>query len=856
MTWAETDDDQLTKDDAGSLGQGQVPDRRRSAPPKEDEGGQGELLELAADDPLKCVKRQVEYWEAQDPAIRQLKPYWDANRFWYRGYRGVRLRPISRELYNSVELWIAPGAFDQPAVMNRIPELVERLASHMFQDPPIPECEPTVDTPKNNEACEFSERVITDAGSEGRRNDSLTYRAAFAKSSLYASMFTYQYPDPRGGKLAPKVVEAHPDAPDGTPVEAAHLGPGGTPYGGPFVVRYATPEGTITQSPSEAEQVFGPTICRETLTSLSVRPLPDSAKNIHDAKGVMILSLTTVGQLKERFSDVMAQLTNEEWTDIIAWRPEAAKWIAPYAIRKSKAWQSPLRNSDGQPENDAIVVQLGTYYTSHPAYPEGAYVLSAGKSVLLHAGPWVGEYEGPDGKPVREMLELPVSQMRQLIDIDNETFYGQGIVSQLGPISEVAGAIILGWLDHMDRFLHPIQWVPLGSNVQLADLAARDGAPQYYNAKGQPITEEIPPFLPDGIQFFGMATQMQDAIVGIYENAAGNSRAGDSGKKVALDINQSYVNLSQMRQNTADFVERDWRIFLQLTRCFTPATQRMQYVGPDGEYKEKAWRGSSLDGVGPIKIAMGSFTQRSYEQKQMLVDAAVQRGYMDPFEADRVMQSSVRASIAKDDNPFWLKVNREVSRWEDGKPADWPQQVAAYQQAFAAYQQQAQLAQQQGQQQPPEPPPYPGPFQPNPTDLIPAVALKRFHVLARLMATTAFIEEKDATWRYCVQQAYQQAQQASGQMTVAEQQQAQQTAANQQTQREIAVKTAGQQQNVEKERIDTQQARDKAQAEITKARLDVVGKIVDVSGRTGIPPEQLEAGTVGAGSPASPAGPM
>ncbi len=745
------------------------------------------LLELAESDPDACIARQVAIWEAQDPAIRALKPYWDRNRLWYRGIRGVRLRPLSRELYDTVELWVAPGAFDQPTVMNRVPDLIERLGAHMFQDPPVPCGEPTSDSDEDKNACEFAERLLTAIGSEGERNDQLFYRLSFAKSSIWTSVFSYQYIDPQGSAPQPVQIDAHPQA---MQADTAHLAPDGSEYNGPWVQKFVGEDGSLSdEQPPQPKTQFGPKLCRKLLTPLSVRLIPDSAQSIADATGVQILSLTTVGQLKDQYPDDTASLTKEDWDAVVAWKPEAARWIAPGYLRRSKAWSSPMHDDMGMVDDSAVAVQLATIYKAHPRYPRGAYILSAGKTALLYAQPWQATYKGPDGADRTEDLELPVSQCRQLFDPDHDNPYGDCVVAHLGPIAEVKGSIVLGWLDHLDRFLHPIQWVPLGSNVQLDALAARDGSPQYFNAAGQPSTEAIPPFLPDGIQFYGMAESAENDITGLYAPAEGNAAPADSGVKVNAEIGQSMVNLSQIRQNLADYIERDWRIAMQLLRGFTPSSMRLKYVTDDGKYTEQAWCGADLQGVASMKVGLGSFTQRTPEQKQQLMNEWTQAGYISPMDAKDMIQSNVRATIALDDDPYMMKIKREIAAFKAGPPQNWPLQLQAYQakvtaqataqqQAAQLHQRVAAQSQALGTQPPPQVAPVPpltGPFMQSPTDDQPDIAKMRFYMLGRLLASTAFSNAQDPQWKETAHAEFLRAKAASGAITLAEQMQSAQT---------------------------------------------------------------------------------
>ena len=229
-------------------------------------------------------------------------------------------------------------------------------------------------------------------------------------------MFSYQYIDPQGSAPQPIQIDAHPQATD---AEMAHLAPDGSAYNGPWAQKFVGEDGTLSDTkPPQPKTQFGPKLCRKLLTPLSVRLIPDSAQSIADATGVQILSLTTVGQIKDQYPDDTASLTNEDWDQVVAWKPEAARWIAPGYLRRSKAWSS-FRCTTMQHSGRFRRVRATpqTIYKAHPRYPKGAYVLSVGKT----APPLREAVTASDLRRARtasralEDLELPVSTVPPVV---------------------------------------------------------------------------------------------------------------------------------------------------------------------------------------------------------------------------------------------------------------------------------------------------------------------------------------------------------------------------------------------------------------------------------------------------------
>lgn len=779
-------------------------------------GPQGELLELAlsenADDQTEAVRRQVKMWDKQNPAMKRRKVFWDRNRLWLKGVRGVRARPASRD-FSDWALYVPPGALDIPPLMDRAEELLDRVASHLLVDAPVPSVEPMTNADADRDGAEFASRLLVAEGDEAGTNDLLLFRRAVKRAGVFGSAFLYEYVDPQGGGWEPMDVDGHPDAPEGTPVEQAHLDPAtGQPIEKGLVSR---PVGTrdgqkvIVGSPKEADQRWKPKLCVKVLDGRTVRPLPETAKDVADAVGVMILDITTLGALKDRFPE-LKDASADEQQELVKWVPEAAKWALPWYV-SSRFVNTVPTDDEGHPTDDAPVVTLATYFRSHGAYEKGAYLLSCGGTRLLHAQPWCAEVDGAE-----ECLSLPVSQFRQITDDDNDDFYGKGLIEMIGPAGEVRGAIVIGMLDYLDRFLHPLQYLPIGSEVQPEAMAARDGTPIFVTPGMEAFTENVPPFPQDLKEFFDRATAAQNDTVGLFDNGQMIMRASQSGVAKQQDVAATNVNMTALRSNLADGIERYWRIGLELRRAFYTQSQLMSYLGPDGAYKERRWSGLDLKSAKRVRIQQGSFTQRTPEAKAALAlqwSVPVGPGLpplLSPAEAKQMIIGSIQPLLGLQDDPHLLRIRRQIDVYQHGPTPEFEQQMAQYQQAA---QQAAQQAQAQPQdptgQQPPQGPPPPTMFDRLPVDLLPTVAALRAHELGSFLAGTKF-ESLPDDWKQQALQEFDAMRQAAGLMTT--QEQAQAAAAQQQAAE--ATKAQGQSQVAQvKSQGNAQVAQIKAQAD-------------------------------------------
>lgn len=764
-------------DDAPSVVRGGDVDNEAQSPFK----GLGALLEES--DEKKIADTVVQMVRDQAPLRKRHRAEWECAKAWVRGVRGVKVRRNLEDV-NDVELVVPLGAYDLPPIMDRSDELCEKTVSHLLADPPVPEAEPATDSDSDRDSAEFTTRLLIAEGAESGYNNLAVVRRAERKACVFGSGFVYPCVDPTGGGWRPMEIRALETA---TTVQDATLDPeSGAPVADDderLETRYVMESGQLTDDSMQAKRQWLPKIKPEVLTGESVVLLPPTCSSIADAVGTVLIRYTPLGKLKGEFPDTVGKLNDDQLRELIGWHPDV--------IKRPKDGSRDIGRSSGGGDkvpDTALVCTLSLYFTSHYSYPKGAYIVVANPDVapVLHRQPWAGVVESSDGDVSEECLSVPLAQFRQFDDDVYDDPFGYGLVWKIGPADEARGEIIASWLDYIDRFGHPNMLYPMGSNVDVDAWERRDGSPIYFNPQGQPVQEEIPSFPPDGKEFLDRLTQAQDSASGLEETAQGaDSPNVTSGIQAQTVIQQAHVNLATVRANMSDGQERLWRIIAQLIRVFYTIPQTLKYQGEDGAYKRREWSRADLGSTKDIRIARGSFTQQSPEQKQSNLDVRYQAQLIDADEYERLSSSNLRASTGIQDNPHRMRVRQQISAWRENEPereqldaamaAQQQQQMA---QQAAAMQMQEAPADPMAQAQPVQAPPMEDPLAKldpfadmRPVDDEQDVAAIRHRELRRELAGSRFAKAHPM-WKDRLVAAYTKARQAAGVATVAEQQQA------------------------------------------------------------------------------------
>jgi hypothetical protein len=658
-------------DDAPGANSAQQGVKAPSAAPADSMAGLGPLLEEP--DEEKVARMVEDLLRQQASGRKRRRTIWQAHKLWFRGIRGVRARPKTEDM-SDWQLQVPYGALDMPPVMDRAGELLERVVSHLLVDPPLPKAEPASDSDHDRDAAEVAERILTAESSESGFNLPALLRRAERKAGVYASSFIYAYVDPTGNGWRPMEILAHPQA---QTQDDATLDPatGAPAHEGALTLRYVAQGGQLTDDPNAAQRQWLPKLCFDVLTGNHVFFLPEDVTGIADAKGVGILSFMPLAEAKERFPAVQS-MGEDQLRELIAWRPEQAKYVDALANRK-RSDEAGTNEGDPIPA-DARICTITVYYRSHAAYPKGAYLVVGGGKSVLHRQPWTAMVEtmGANGasKLVEHCLQIPLSQCRQLDDDVDDDPFGTALMAKLGPIDEVRSQIVSAWHEWLDMFLHPNVMLPIGSIVQPGQWAVRDGTPVYFNPQGQPVIEDVPPFPGDGKEFLDRTTEAGNSATGLEETAQGvESPSSTSGIAKQIVVQQAQKNMSTLRANLADCTERLWRITLELMRAFYTIPQKTKYEGEDGSYRLQEWSRADLGSTKDIKIAAGSFTQLDPQQKQATLDSMLMSPVpvIDPQEYRRLAASGVRPVIGFKDDPNLVRIRGQLAEWKDGPPDGW-----------------------------------------------------------------------------------------------------------------------------------------------------------------------------------------
>lgn len=647
----------------------------------------GPLLELT--DQRLIVDTVTKFVTDTKQARKRRRAEWERNRLWVKGIRGVKVRRISEDK-DDVELQIPYGAYDIPPIMDRTNELLEKRVSHLTSDPAVPDAEPASESPEDRDDAEFTTRLLTIEGSESGFNNQKLIRRAAKKASFCASAFLYACVDPMGGGWRPMECRATEEAK--TLDTAGQITDPATKQlrdatDDELTTRYVMPDKTLTDDASKADRQWMPKLVPEILTGEHVVFIPETCSGIDDADGVVLIRPTTLGKLMSNFPDV-AKMSDEQKRRIVAWRPEDSTKVAPRFTGKAPG-AVPV-NPDQTVSENASVITLVLYMKSGGRYPKGAYIVCAGEDLVLHKDFHMGMVEGemPTDPVMEEMLELPFAQVRDIDDDTDDDPYGKATAERLGPADEFRGDIVLWWSEYLEKFGRPNTYLPIGSVIQPDELNRRDGTPILFNPQGQPVQETIPAFPPDAKEFFDRAGTSQDSASMLEATAQGvDSPNSQSGVAKDAVIQQAHVNLTMSRSNLADAQERWWRIVAQLFRVYWTIPAMLKYTGDDGAYKMKEWTRADLGSTKNIKVARGSFTQQSNDQKQQALDIRKSQNLISNEEYERLSASNLRAVIGFQDNPHRMRARRQLTAWREGPDEKTKQARQIFEQQQQAYQQ-------------------------------------------------------------------------------------------------------------------------------------------------------------------------
>jgi hypothetical protein len=792
-------------------------DKEVGAPPEEREDEPSSLLDLAAlpEGEARVAKRVVGWWTEQNKRMRRMEEEWRVNRARRRGMANVKL--IKRSLDTAdYEVWAPPMLNYTPATFNKADRLCRRVCSFLFTDPPLPEAVPARDDDEARDAAETATRILQALTSDRGVDDVRTARRAFDLASTFDSGFRYHWVDPMGGGTQPVTVQAHPKATTLAQCMPQVVDPAtGLPYGGPYETRYVRADGTLTpeEHATGLQRQFLPAIRTDVLYGKNVRLMPASANDIWEADAAMVGSFQRAGDLKGAFPK-LAEMPPEEFKQIVGERPDGA-------LRCAETWQQAAIKEQDDGEDDALVWTIVFYRKQGATEMQGVYAVVVGKDTLAHIQPW----SNPNSD---EPLMIPIDQFKQFDDEDNP--YGRGLMRQLGGGNELLAQGFDAVTTHFQRTKNRHIFVPTNSIVQAKQLQSPTQTVIPTNPGGKPEYEDIPPLPQQYFQFIDTVIKELNDESGLQEVAQGvNTPSVQSGLHARQIIEQSIVAVSDLRQNTERALVRGYLIRLQLVKAFFSLPQDLRYLGDDGQYKVDRWTSADLRDVSDVRVGKGSFTQlsppaKAQEAERMFAtrDASGQ-SLLSLQELKHLILGNVGGLIGIQDDPFRMRVKRQLATWQDGPDAE--SEIALVQRRMAWEQlklqsaalppEQQQAFQQQAMQMLDAQYPLKSPFDRLPVDEEPAVASIRHFEIARTLVSIKS-QRYPAEWLQLLLNEYTAMRGAAGISTLEEQRQAQAQQAE-----------AAQKAEAQKAAAKTQGEQVKSQAEVQKAQIETQGRVLE-----------------------------
>lgn len=728
---------------------------------------------MAASAPA-VAKLNVREWERQEEPMRGRKARWLVNRMRRQGVIGVYAYKPDKDR-NEWKVYIPLGARKVPTSLNQAARLCRRLKSNLYADPPTPEATPDTDSDEDRSTAEFTTRVLQVEGSSAGYNNLKSARRAFDAACTYDSGFRHHYIDPKGGGRQPKKIQASPAARTVrdalyTTVNEPDPATGQMrvvryPQPGPYVTRYVKPaapvggavpglapdvgrqaafDAELTDDASEADYEWLPKVKHEVLTGRNVRLYPETASDVSEAAELRIGQLVSVCELKRRFETVAA-MSDENLAKLCRYRPPHPKDVLPPHL-KDTAKIGAAQMSEGNPEkltDDAFAFIVTTYHIVDGEYPNGCYIVTGGDEFILDRREWVGTK--PDG--VKVPLLIPVDQCKGWEEGEDDP-YGYGLMHLLGTGNELRAQQLGAYIEHLERFNRRKVWYPWNSPLSPKEMQAEQGTYLPYNPQiGAPQVEQVPEFPGDAVAMLDRTTSELNSESGLEAPAQGQNPPGvESGYHAQQLIEQVSVGLSDIKQANEDMITRGWLIDAQLIMAFYTVPQRVAYVGDDGEHKEREFTGADLGGFKDIQITKGSFTMLSPSAKMAIAEHMMSTSIISPQEGRRIILGNVGGTLGVEDDPAYLRIRRQLSRFLDGPPKDstpdqWPQIAADI-------------------------------FDRRQTDLLPDAAAMRWAEIARAINGTKYAKQP-AAWRQYLDLEGQAMRQGAGITTLAEQQAAQ-----------------------------------------------------------------------------------
>lgn len=723
-------------------GEEQPQKKRKKSPFGERKKATGPLMAKydEAEGGSRIAKVALAIWKGQDKILDKPSAQWGVNCARRAGVTNVGLR------YNSVdEHWTAymprNASPDVVPDINKAATLCRRMTSNMFVDPFVPELAAPEGDEEQESKVEFSERVLADLQGEHALNTPLKARRAFDRSHNFGSGYVRYIVNSRGSwrrvKVKARADAEHYDLAFVDPITGEE-GPQTErildPATGqlverplPFVDRFVTEDGYLTDDPEEALIEWVPKLESEVLDSRHVRLIPHTAADIWEARGVQVAAMVTWGELKGRVPGIEEKLGPERVKKVLSFRPKYADDLIPGGKAGDVEETLEGGKSEGKKRynDERLVFVLTTYYEWCDEYPEGLYLITVGDQCVVHRGPW--QDESIPGEPKK--LDIPLSQFAGFEE-GRPGYWKVGMMELLGGGNEIRASQIAGWLDHLDRINRRKTFLPTNSLVQESQLLQPRASVIRMNPGGEPKYEDIPPWSADSVGLFVEMGNDMEGVAGLTIQDSRNTGNIKSGRHKFAEISQMHAGLSEPRENVQRGVIRCARIELQLARAFFDDEQEMKFTTPNGRFRHASWRGADLIENPDVRIRAGSGSMLAPAAKVQLAERYATMGMMTPEELKEAVTTNIGGTVGLQDDPHRLRVRGQIAAFMEGPPDGWEPPPP----------QPTQVNPMTGQ---PAPPPLAPElqeiFQPVPADMLPHVAQMRVKQISDAMADAKYL---------------------------------------------------------------------------------------------------------------------
>jgi hypothetical protein len=628
--------------------------------------GRGPLLDKTR---KKAAQLLWDLWTAQDATHKgNYSERWKANRLRLMGIPGVELR-MAKDRPGEWKCYAPPGGAPLPPVMNRMARNCRRLIAHLLVDKPIPEAQPSGASDDDPDKAEFASRVLQQIGGEGGVDDVELGKEAMLTACWCGSGFRRWYVEPKGGGHRPREILAHPAA---MMEDQAETDPATGTTAVTFVKKFVEPGGRLVDDPESAELEWLPKLCGEVLDGRQVRPIPQTARHVSECTGLLLATYTTWGELKAiapKWADRMIA-DREALVKVLGAGPERPKDFLPDYIKEPKT-DAEIDDDTGEPDDDTLVFTLTGYFVISETYPKGAYIIVVGnddENDVVYRDEWTME----DGK----RREIPVDQFKQFSDWSRD-FYGFGLMDLLGNMGELVHSIIVFMLDYMEKFSNRKTFVPSSSNLTAKRLEDPDHPIIFYTGRELPKEQDIADFPEMVEKMLERFLLEHDEETGITAPAMGESDPNvQSGLHQQQIMEAVAMGLSSVKQNAEKGFIRGWRVQAQEIKEGYTTEQELSWVGEDKEYTQAAFHGSDLT-YKDFVIAKGSFTgltpsakMAMAEHGMALADPATGKPIVSGPELRRMWMENTGGLLGVQDDPFYMRVKRQIKRWAKGPPKD------------------------------------------------------------------------------------------------------------------------------------------------------------------------------------------